>query len=264
MKIITWNVNSIRVRLPRLLALLERHEPDLVCLQETKVTDDTFPFEEIAALGYRAEVHGQKTYNGVALLSREPVQDVRRGFSGDPVPEEARVIAGSLRGLRVYDLYVINGKAVGDPKYDRKLAWLDALAADLAEREDPAAPLLLVGDFNITPDDRDVHDPERWAGSVHCSGPERERLHGLMGWGLQDLFRLFQEEGGHFSWWDYRGGAFHRGWGLRIDLALGSASVAARCVDVEIEREERKTSTGEGKPSDHAPVIVTLEGEGFV
>lgn len=260
MKIVTWNINSIRPRFARLAALLERHRPDLVCLQETKVVDDDFPRAEIEALGYRCECFGQPTYNGVAMLSRTPLGAVRRGFPGDPIAEQARVLSAEVSGLTVVDLYIVNGQAVGSDKYATKLAWLDALAAwvekDLAGAD---RPLLLIGDFNIAPEDVDVHDPVRWRGKVMCSDPERERLRELFRHGLVDLHRRHTAEGGLYTWWDYRAGAFHRGWGLRIDLALGSAPVAARLSAVSIDREERKKSTGEGPPSDHAPVLVTLD-----
>ena len=258
MKIITWNVNSIRTRLPRLLALLARHQPDLLCLQETKVVDDDFPRAELEALGYRAELFGQKTYNGVALLAREPLGDVRRGFAGDPIPEQARVISGVLSGVRVTNLYVVNGEAVGSDKYQTKLAWLVALDEHLRTSFDPAEPHVLVGDFNIAPDDRDVWDPAFWRGRVLASDAERELLARLLAWGLRDLLRETTAEGGIFTWWDYRMGAFPRGWGLRIDLALGTAPVAARLAGVEVDRDERKPTFGEGKPSDHAPLVVTL------
>ncbi len=258
MKLITWNVNSIRARMPRLVALLQRHEPDVVCLQETKADDDAFPREDLEAVGYRAAIHGQKTYNGVAIVSREPAAAVTAGFPGDPIPEQARVISADLGGLRVIDAYVVNGKAVGDPKYDTKLAWLDALAAWLREAHDPARPLVLAGDFNIAPDDRDVHDPALWEGRVLCSDPERARLQALLDWGLHDLHRAHTDEAGVFTWWDYRGGAFPRGLGLRIDLLLGTAPLRERVVAVEVDREEREKSTGEGNPSDHAPVVLTL------
>jgi len=258
-KIITWNVNSVRTRLERVVALLARHQPDLLCLQETKVVDEDFPRAEIEAAGYRAELFGQKTYNGVALLSREPLAEVRRGFPGNPIPEQARVIGGRLGEVEVLNLYVVNGKAVGTEHYGVKLAWLDGLTAWLREAVDPTRPLLVVGDFNIVPDDRDVHDPDLWRGKILCSDPERERLRGLLDLGMVDLLRQQTEEGGHFTWWDYRSGAFHRGWGLRIDLALGTAPVADHLTAVAIDRDERKATTGPGKPSDHAPVIVTLD-----
>ncbi len=258
MKVISWNVNSIRSRLPRTLALLERHRPDVLCLQETKVRDDDFPTDEIAATGYRAEIFGQKTYNGVAILSRAPMSGVTRGFPGDPAPDQARLIGGEVDGVRILNLYVINGEAVDSPKYQVKLRWLDAVARWLERDFDPAQPLLLVGDFNIAPDDRDVYDPAKWRGRVHCSEPERERLRTLQSWGVVDVTRSHHPEGGPHTWWDYRGGAFHRGWGLRIDLALATEAVASRCTSVEIDRDERKPSSGEGKPSDHAPLIIQL------
>ncbi len=261
MKVVTWNVNSIRTRLPRLMGLLERHDPDVVCLQETKVTDEAFPFEPIEAAGWQIADFGQKTYNGVAILSKQEPEAVERGFPDDPVSEQARVISADVGGLRVVNAYVVNGKAVGDQKYDIKLRWLDAFGAWIRGSHDPAQPLLVVGDFNIAPEDHDVHDPERWKDGVLCSVPERERLQALLDWGLQDLHRRHcpaADEPGPFTWWDYRAGAFARGWGLRIDLMLGTAAVAERCRAVEVDREERKESSGEGKPSDHAPVMATL------
>ncbi|RMH03091.1 MAG: exodeoxyribonuclease III [Planctomycetota bacterium] len=258
MRVVTWNVNSIRSRLPRLLALLDRHRPDVVLLQETKVEDDAFPHQELATAGWRAVVHGQRTYNGVAILSRRSATEVRIGFPGDPIPEQARVISAEVGPLRLIDAYVVNGKAVGDEKYEIKLRWLDAFADWLAAAHDPSQPLLVAGDFNIAPEDRDVHDPERWRGKVLCSEPERERLRRLLAWGLTDLHRLHEEGPGPFTWWDYRMGAFPRGWGLRIDLLLGTAPVAAACTAVVVDREERRESAGEGKPSDHAPVLADL------
>jgi len=257
-KIVTWNVNSIRMRSARARALLERHTPDLLCLQEVKATDDAFPVEELAEAGYRSEVYGQAGRNGVALVSREPLTDVGRGFAGDPLPDQARVLSGTLQGIRVVTVYVVNGKAVGTPEYDVKLAWLDALATWLGADHDPGEPLIVLGDFNVAPDDRDVHDPERWRGSNLCSEPERRRIRALLDQGFVDLHRLHEPGPGPFTWWDYREGAFHRGWGLRLDLALGTRAVAERCRSVAVDRDERKPTFGEGKPSDHAPVIVTL------
>lgn len=259
MKLISWNVNSIRPRLERVQALLARHQPDLLCLQETKVQDAEFPHEALAEVGYRAEVFGQKTYNGVALVSREPVEVLARGFEGNPVEDEARAIAGRLDGVTVVNLYVVNGQALDSPKYPTKLEWLSALAGWLEGRFDPAEPLVLLGDFNIAPTARDIHDPPRWEGKVLASPPERERLAALLDWGLTDLYRHLEPEGTDHTWWDYRFGAFHRGWGLRIDLALGTAPITARCRSVTVDREERKKTSGEGTPSDHAPVIVELE-----
>ena len=259
LKLISWNVNSVRARLDRLLAVLARHEPDVVCLQETKGTADTFPADRIRDAGYHAEVHGQRTYNGVALLTREPARDVVRGFDGDPIPEQARAISADVGGVRVIDVYVVNGKAVGDPKYGTKLAWLDGLCAWLAKTHDPAQPLVVTGDFNIAPADLDVHDPDRWRDRVLCSDPERERYQRLLAWGLVDLHRRHAPDERVFSWWDYRAGAFPRDWGLRIDLALGTAPVAAGLRGVEVDRDERKKSSGEGNPSDHAPLILTFD-----
>lgn len=259
MKIITWNINSIRARLPRLLALLERHRPDVLCLQEIKATEDQFPYAALEDAGYHAAVWGQKTYNGVALLAREPLQGVSRGFLGNPAADQARVLAADVMGLRIINLYVINGQEVGSDAYALKLAWLDALAAWLEQAHDPEQPLLLAGDFNIIPEDRDAHDPERWRGQVLFSDAELQRLKRLLSWGLLDLQRVLSDGGEIYSWWDYRFGAFHKGWGLRIDLLLGTRAVARRCQLVEVDREERKKSSGEGNPSDHAPVIAILD-----
>jgi exodeoxyribonuclease III len=259
MRLVTWNVNSIRQRLPRLLAMLERHEPDVVCLQETKVEDAEFPTMELGAAGYEFATLGQRGYNGVAILSKVGLENVRTGFPGDPVPEQSRVVAARAGELDVVSVYVVNGKMVGDPAYDTKLAWLDALREWITGTYVPTSPLVIAGDFNIAPDDRDVWDPALWAGQNLASDPERERLRAFSDWGLTDLGRAHAGDvEGPFSYWDYKAGAFHKRWGLRIDLALGTEPVAARLKDVMVERDERKPTFGEGKPSDHAPVIVTL------
>jgi exodeoxyribonuclease-3 len=258
-KLITWNVNSVRQRLPRLIALLGRHEPDVVCLQEIKVTDDAFPLVEVTAAGYQCVAYGQKSYNGVAILARDPLLEVTLGFRNDPVPEESRVVSATVGDLRVVNVYVVNGKSTTDPAYEVKLRWLDALADWLVETADPSLPLVVVGDFNVAPSDLDVHDPALWRGKNLASEPERDQVRRLQTLGLSDLGRVSAGSAeGPFTYWDYRLGAFHRGWGLRIDLILGSASVAERLISVEVDREERKPTTGEGKPSDHAPVILTL------
>ena len=259
-EIITWNVNSVRARLPRVAALLARRQPDLVCLQEIKVSPQDFPAAEFAALGYASAVHGQEGRNGVAMLARAAPADVVRGFDADPAPGQARVLSATVAGLRVISVYVVNGQAVGTPDYALKLRWLSAFTSWLEATQRPGDPLLLAGDFNIAPDDRDVYDPDGWRGRNLCSEPERERLAALLSWGLTDLTRA-RNPGpgpGPFTFWDYRQGAFHRGWGLRIDLALGTAPVAARCTAAVVDRDERKPTAGEGKPSDHAPLIVTL------
>jgi exodeoxyribonuclease-3 len=258
-RLVTWNVNSIKQRLPRLLAMIGRHEPDVVLLQETKVEDAHFPTMELVAAGYECATFGQRAYNGVAILSRVGLKDVRSGFDGDPAPEQSRVISATAGDLRVTSVYVINGKAVGDPAYETKLAWLAALKGWLETTFDPDDPFVMAGDFNIAPDDRDVWDPDLWRGKNLASEPERSALAAIEGWGLTDLGRRAAGDvPGPFTYWDYTAGAFHKGWGLRIDLVLGTAPAAERLESVAVERVERKPTFGEGKPSDHAPVIVTL------
>ena len=256
--VVTWNVNSIRQRLPRLIAMLERHDPDVVCLQETKLTDDAFPFDELRDAGYHSTSYGQRAYNGVAVASKQPIETIARGFPGDPVPDEARLLAVRTGDLMVASVYAVNGKSVGDAAYEVKLAWFDALRSWVSTL-DRSIQVLLAGDFNVAPDDRDVHDPERWRGKNLASEPERDRIRALEALGLIDLGReAAGDTTGPFTFWDYRAGAFHRGWGLRIDLVLGSAPLASRLGSVEVDREERKPTAGEGKPSDHAPVILRL------
>ena len=225
------------------------------------MTDDDFPESELGAAGYRSRSYGQKAYNGVAVLTRAPSElaEPILGFGGDPVPDESRVLSGSVDGLKVVDIYAVNGKSVGDPAYGVKLQWFEALTAWLDGSSSPKSPLVVAGDFNVAPTDLDVHDPPLWSGKNLASDPEREQVRRLLDWGLVDLGRVAAgHETGPFTWWDYRMGAFHRGWGLRIDLVLGTKAVADRLVSVEVDRQERKPTAGEGKPSDHAPVIVTL------
>jgi exodeoxyribonuclease-3 len=258
-KVVTWNVNSIKQRLPRLLAVLERHRPDIVCLQELKVEDDVFPIEAIVGAGYGAVAFGQRSYNGVAILARAPIEGVMRGFEGDPLPEQARVLSARVRDVRVVCVYVVNGQAVGTPAYTSKLEWMDALHAWIASTSDAGEPLLVCGDFNVAPDDRDVWDPELWRGQVLASDPERARLRALIDWGLVDLGRRAAGDvQGPFTFWDYTAGAFHKKWGLRLDLVLATDPLAARLVSAEVDRNERKPTAGEGKPSDHAPLVVTF------
>ena len=261
MKLVTWNVNSIRQRLPRLLAMLGRHEPDVVCLQETKVEDAAFPTMEIAAAGYEGRDAGAAwVQRGRGRLSKGGMQDVALGFEGDPVPERSRVLAATVGDLRVICVYVVNGKEVGDPAYETKLTWLDALRASVTASNEPSRPLVICGDWNVAPDDRDVWDPDLWRGKNLASEPERERVRAFLAWGLTDLGRRAAGDvQGPFAYWDYTAGAFHKGWGLRIDLALGTAPVADRLASVVVERDERRPTFGEGKPSDR-PVIVTLDG----
>ena len=253
MKIASWNVNSLKVRLPHLEAWLAARQPDVLVLQETKREDAAFPAEAIRAMGYQVAYAGQKTYNGVAVLAKGAIEDVQVGIPGFE-DEQKRVIAATVDGVRVVDLYVVNGKAVGDEKYAYKLRWLEALHGWLEGEIARHPRLAVLGDFNIAPDDRDVHDPEGWRDQILCSPPEREALGRLLALGLHDSFRLFNDEAGHFSWWDYRAAGFRRNLGLRIDLALISDALKAQCVGSVIDREPRAWE----RPSDHAPVVVEL------
>jgi exodeoxyribonuclease III len=257
-QIISWNVNSIRARLPRVIALLARLRPDVACLQEIKTSNRQFPADDFAAVGYQAAVHGQAGRNGVAVLSRATLTDVAAGFANDPVPEQARVLSVTAGGMRILNVYVVNGQEAGAPEYELKLRWLDAFTTWLRNTYQAASPLMVLGDFNIAPDDRDVYDPAAWRGRNLCSQPERRRIRILLDWGLTDLGRAGNPGPGPYTFWDYRQGAFHRGWGLRIDLALATAPVAARCTAVTVDRDERKPTAGVGKPSDHAPLLITL------
>ncbi len=259
-KLITWNVNSIRTRRERLVALLERHQPDVVCLQETKVPDDAFPHAAIEAAGYHAAAFGQQGgYNGVALLSKRPAENVQHGFDGNPIPEEARAISADIDGVRVVCVYVVNGQATTSDKYQRKLDWLDTLTRWLERFYSAEQPLVMAGDYNIAPEARDIHNPKLWDGKVLCSAPERARLAALHEWGLADLLRATGEEGPAFSWWDYRFGAFKRNLGLRIDLILGTPPMVARCREVVVDKTERDPKSAPSKPSDHAPVIALFD-----
>ena len=254
MKIASWNVNSLNVRLPHLQEWLRSAQPDIVGLQETKLEDAKFPDDALLELGYRSVFAGQKTYNGVALVSKLPAEDVQVGIPGFE-DEQKRVIAARFGDLRVVNLYVVNGKAVGDEKYDYKLRWLQAVHDWLAEEIARHPKLVVLGDFNIAPDDRDVHDPAAWREQILCSTPEREALKRLLDLGLHDSFRLHSEEAGQFSWWDYRAAGFRRNLGLRIDLLLISEALRASCTASVIDREPRSWE----RPSDHAPVWVELD-----
>lgn len=253
MKIATWNVNSLKVRLPHVQAWLAAQQPDVLCLQETKLEDKGFPFAEIEAAGYRAEHFGQKTYNGVALLSRTPMTDVVRGIPGF-ADEQSRVIAGTVGGARIVCVYVPNGQAVGSDKYAYKLRWFEGITRWLKEELVRHPELALLGDYNVAPQDSDVHDPAAWKDQVLCSGPEREALGGLLALGLKDAFRLFEQPEKSYSWWDYRMMAFRRNMGLRIDHILLSAPLAGRCTACTIDKAPRKLE----RPSDHAPVLAEL------
>ena len=256
MKLATWNVNSIRARHDRLLAWLAAQAPDVVCLQETKVEDPAFPFEALQAVGYHAVTLGQRSYNGVAILSREPATDVVRGFEdGDP-DEQARAIAATISGVRVMSVYVPNGQEVGSDKYAYKLAWLTRLRSYFDRACDPGQPLALCGDMNVAPTDLDVYDPTAWGSGVLCSPSERAGLQRVLDWGLVDVFRAHHTDGGHYSWWDYRGVSLFKNWGLRIDHIFTTAPLAARCTTCTIDRAARKGTNA----SDHAPVLAEFTG----
>ncbi len=256
MRIASWNVNSLKVRLPQVLDWLAAHSPDVLGLQETKLVDEAFPAAELRAAGYEVSYSGQPTYNGVALLSRLPQAEVITGLDGLEDPQR-RVLGATIGGVRVLNLYVPNGQAVGSDKYAYKLGWLESLHGQLKKELAWHERVVVMGDFNIAPEDRDVHDPVEWAGQVLCSEPERAALAKIMALGLVDTFRLFEQPESVFSWWDYRAAGFRRNRGLRIDLVLASQPLAAGCrrawVDIEPRRHER--------PSDHAPVAAEFAPE---
>ncbi len=254
MKLATWNVNSITVRLPQVLAWLETSPVDALVLQETKITDDKFPHAEIEAAGWRVQWFGQKTYNGVALLSRNEAADIVHNIPGFD-DEQARVITGTVDGVRVIGAYFPNGQAPDSDKFEYKMRWLDALH-DLVRDELTRHPqLVLMGDYNIAPEDRDVYDPVAWAGQIHCTPEERAHFGQLLGLGLTDAFRLFEQPPKSWSWWDYRNLAFRKNQGLRIDHILVSESLKPRVSACVIDKLPRKNE----RPSDHAPVLVTLD-----
>ena len=253
-RIAAWNVNSLKVRLPQLLEWLAEKSPDVVCLQETKLEDHNFPRQEIEAAGYQVAFSGQKTYNGVALLSRSAPEDVVCGNPHFADPQK-RLIAATVDGIRVVCAYIPNGQAVGSDKYAYKLEWLKALETWLGEQLASHPHVVLAGDFNIAPDDRDVHNPAAWEGQILCSLPEREAFGRLLTLGMKDSFRLFEQPEKSFSWWDYRMLGFQKNQGLRIDHILLSEALAVRCIAAGIDREMRKRE----RPSDHAPVTADLK-----
>lgn len=254
MKIATWNINSLGVRLPQVLDWLSTHQPEVLCLQETKLTDDKFPHAELGAAGYRCEWFGQKTYNGVALLTRGAANDVVRNIPGHD-DAQARVLAATVDGVRIIGVYVPNGQAPGSEKFVYKMRWLDALRAWIAGELARHPRLTLLGDYNIAPDDRDVHDPAVWAGQVMCTADERAHFQALLDLGLHDAFRLFEQPPKTWSWWDYRMLAFRRNQGLRIDHILVSEALKPVVTACVIDKLPRKNE----RPSDHAPVIAELD-----
>jgi exodeoxyribonuclease-3 len=271
MRIATWNGNSLKARLEKVAWWLERARPDVLLMQETKLTDEAAPGDAFQALGYELAHHGQGRWNGVAIASRCGIDDVVTNFGEplrpDPTPDvgddtplaEARMLAATCGGVRVVTVYAPNGRAVGTPFYQAKLAWYGRLARWLEADADPAGPLVLGGDFNVAPEDADVWDSRACHGGTHVSPPEREAFFRLCRWGLVDAYRLHRPEPGRYTWWDYRAGAFHRNFGMRIDHLLATRAVADRTVWAEIDRAARK---GKPVPSDHAPVVIDLDREG--
>ncbi len=257
MRAVTWNVNGLRARLDFVLHWLRERQPDLVGLQELKLSDEQFPHAALEAAGYHASVHGQKSWNGVAILSRKPLESTQKGLPGQ---EEfgARLIAAQLDGLAFASVYVPNGKSLEHEDYGRKLAWLDALAAHFEASYRPEDAVVLGGDFNVCPGPLDSWDEQALHGSIFHTDEERARLQRLLDWGFVDVFRARHPDTQAFSWWDYRGGAFHRRQGLRIDLLLATRSALKRVRSVEIDRDYRKKKEGL-TPSDHAPVIADLD-----
>ncbi len=250
LKVASWNVNSLNVRLPHVLAWCDTARPDILALQETKLTDDRFPVDELMKAGYHSVCSGQKTYNGVAILSREPATDIVTDVDGLDDPQR-RILGATIGGVRIINLYVVNGSEVGSQKYTYKLHWLEQVNRWVADEMQKHDKLIVLGDFNIAPEDRDVHDPEAWKDKILCSKPERKALQTMLDFGLTDTFRLFEQEEKTWSWWDYRMAAFRRNMGLRIDLVLASKALADNCKAAYIDKEPRRQE----RPSDHAPVV---------
>ncbi|MCF8179641.1 MAG: exodeoxyribonuclease III [Sulfuritalea sp.] len=253
MKIASWNVNSLKVRLPHVLDWLAETQADVLCLQETKMEDRVFPYAELEAAGYSAAHNGQKTYNGVAILARDRLEDIRFDIPGF-ADEQKRVLAATINGVRIVCAYMPNGQAVGSDKYEYKLRWLEALTGYLRDELQRWPRLSLLGDYNIAPDDRDVHDPVAWKDQILCSEAERNAFGRFLDLGLADAFRLFDQPERIFSWWDYRQMGFRRNHGLRIDHILLSRSLAEVCESCVVDKAPRKLE----RPSDHAPVLATL------
>jgi exodeoxyribonuclease-3 len=255
MKIVSYNINSLRRRQDRLIAWLGETKPDVVCLQETKCTDEQFPELELRGAGYHAAFHGQKSYNGVAILSKVEPRDVRPALCDEEEDPQARVIAATIGEVRVFCVYAPNGQAVGSPAYEYKLKWYERLRTCLRDHESAATNLVVCGDFNVAPKDEDVHDPPLWQGAIMCSDAERAAFNRLLDAGLIDTLRLHKKEPGLFTWWDYRMLSFPKNRGLRIDAVLASKALSHRCTDVGIDRDMRKGK----EPSDHAPIWAAFE-----
>lgn len=255
MKIASWNINSLRKREERLLLWLREASPDVVCLQETKCTDEHFPAATLRDAGYTAVFHGQKSYNGVAILAKEEPREVRMGFSDEVEDTQARIIAATIGDTRVFSIYAPNGQAIGSTAYQYKMEWYRRLTTCLREKEGALERVVVCGDFNVAPADEDVHDPALWQGAIMCSEAERAAFQSLIELGLADTLRLHHPESGIFSWWDYRMLAFPKNRGLRIDAVLAGRELAAKCTDAGVAREMRKGK----EPSDHAPVWADFE-----
>lgn len=254
MIVASWNVNSLAVRMPQLVSWIEEHRPNVICLQETKLVDDKFPKAEFDALGYSYEFYGEKTYNGVAIISDRPIMNVQKGFLEEEEPKAKRFIEAMIDDTYILNVYIPNGQRVGSDKYEYKLKWIDSLRDHLDKQHNPDTKLLLCGDFNIAPDDRDVYKPEEVEGTIMVSDLEREQLAYVQDWGFVDAFRMHHEEDGQFSWWDYRMGAFRRNMGFRIDHIWMTEALAKHCVDSWIDKQPRMQE----RPSDHAPILVEL------
>lgn len=254
MKIATWNVNSVKARRERLLAFLARENPDVLCLQELKAVPAQFPHDDVAQAGYQAALHGEKTYNGVAILSRTPLEDVRIGMGDDVDDPQARLISALVGQTRILSVYVPNGGEPDSDKYAYKLAWLERLRSHVSQLLSESTELVLCGDLNIAPDERDVARPEQWNGTVLCTEAVRDHYNGLLQLGLEDVVRKHNEAGGLYSWWDYRMLGFPKNNGLRIDHILATPALAARSSEARVDRDERKGK----RPSDHAPVLATF------
>ncbi len=255
MRVATWNVNSLKARLPRVEEWIADVQPDVLCLQETKLADDAFPTLTFQALGYESAHHGQGQWNGVAILSKVGLTDVVANFADGQLPDaEARLMSATCNGVRISTVYVPNGRSLDHDHYQYKLAWMARLRAHVAQNSQPHDPVIVTGDFNIAPDDRDVFDPAKLVGATHVSPAEREELDALCRWGMTDVFRHHHQDAKLFSWWDYRAGDFHQGRGMRIDLILATAPIVQRSTFCVIDRNARKGTS----PSDHAPVLVDL------
>ncbi len=255
MKIATWNVNSIIARLPLVTRWLEKEQPDILCMQETKCSDDKFPALELKSVGYECLLFGQQSYNGVAIVSRAGCANEVRGFPGDDAGSQSRLLMAEIAGISLVNVYIPNGQSVGSDKYQFKLQWMKRLRELLDQKYQDSANVLLCGDFNVAPEERDVHDPRLWQNRILFSEGERNALQHIRDWGFTDTFRLHIQEGGHYSWWDYRAGGFRRNLGLRIDHIWVSTPLAQRNTKTWIDKEPRAWE----RPSDHAPVVAEFE-----